>query len=316
MFTVNGTIHISFLHFPLETWQNWVTHTRSSSRYLVPSAIHPTIPIEAVGEASRWTTKLTEDIKKSVNAEYTVLLAVETLPSNWGVPDWDELTVSQALSVKLVQTILVDHSDIFSNSDVADQRSIHNLCCWQIISAAAPSLLVCPPMGQNQPDPPVDPMMARAAYVYDAAKPHHFEGNILMDEGYKDQSELMYYQYVKWRTTKSWDHVYWTLRGCLVVFCPRLDAPEYLQSEVLSTVTMLRTSSSGKSVAIVYSGKHVMAVSVDGNTVRHTPAVLVHDRKLSVQSGILMIIHLLGPQLGNKTYSGLSQQYESTTKNS
>ncbi|KAG8703581.1 hypothetical protein FRC09_004082 [Ceratobasidium sp. 395] len=312
IFTVNGTIHFSLLHFPLETWRNYVTQSRSDSRYLVRSAIRPTIPMESVGEASRWLTELSEDNRRLVGAEYKALLAVETLPSDWGVPDWGELSVSQTLSVKLVQAILIDHSDIFSNPDVADQRSMHNLCCWQVISAAAPSLLVCPPMSQKQLNPP-DPMMVRAGYVYDPAKPHRFQGNIVMAaSGYESEC----YRDMKERKTKSWDHVYWTLRGCLLVFCPRLDAPEYLQSEVLSSVTMLRKSPSGKSIAIIYSGKHIVAVSVDSNVIRHTPALLVHDRKLNIQSGILMMIHLLGAQLGNKTYGGLSQQHKPILKSS
>ncbi|KAF8600435.1 hypothetical protein BDV93DRAFT_559408, partial [Ceratobasidium sp. AG-I] len=129
-------------------------------------------------------------------------------------------------------------------------------------------------------------------------------GNLfLWDDRYDDE----YYETAKAQKNKSWDHRYWTLRGCLVTFCPRLDTPGFVKSEVLAAVQGLQRSPSAKSVALVYSGRQVMAVSISNGVVRHTPAVLFHNSKLAMKDGALLMMHLLNLRLGNKTFETLSQ---------
>ncbi|KAG8709091.1 hypothetical protein FRC08_018539 [Ceratobasidium sp. 394] len=282
-------------------------HSRSAPNYLVRSCLKSNTPLECIGAVSRWS-KLSLDTNR-IDEDYEYLRAIETQASDWGVPGWDELSVSQTLCTKLVQAILTDHADIFTNPDVADQRSMHNLCCWQLVSAAAPSLLVCPPMAQAQLDLPNTLVAPRFQLGSWHAGPHFFEGNIRMLEGL-EKYQLEFYQEMQERKMNAWDHVYWTLRGCLIMFCPRLDTPDHVKVEILSTVAALRRSPSGKSVAVVFSGKHVIAVSVDDGVIRHSPPLLVHDLKMNLQDGALLLVHLLNPQPGNKTYHHLSQRWE------
>ncbi|KAG9118952.1 hypothetical protein FRC07_006265 [Ceratobasidium sp. 392] len=265
--------------------------------------MHPSIPVELIATIFRWPT--VSNVDSTLDIAYKSLLAVETRTSDWGVPSWDELSVPQALSAKLVQAILVDHSDIFSNPDVAGQRSMHNLCCWQVISAAAPSLLVCPPMAENQQETSDVLMPPAGSGGRKGAKPHRFQGNIHLQHSCEEK-ESKFYQEMQETKSTSWDHLSWVLRGCLIVFCPRLDKPEYVRAEVVSTVAALKRSPTGKSVAVVYSSKHVIAVALDDTVVRHTPPLLVHDLKLNIQSGALLLGHLLDAQIGNKTFQGLS----------
>ncbi|KAG9096142.1 hypothetical protein FS749_009047 [Ceratobasidium sp. UAMH 11750] len=307
VFTVHGTIHFSLHHLPLDAWQRYVGHSRSAPNYLVRSCLKSNTPLECIGAVSRWS-KLSLDTNR-IDEDYEYLRAIETQASDWGVPGWDELSVSQTLCTKLVQAILTDHADIFTNPDVADQRSMHNLCCWQLVSAAAPSLLVCPPMAQAQLDLPNTLVAPRFQLGSWHAGPHFFEGNIRMLEGL-EKYQLEFYQEMQERKMNAWDHVYWTLRGCLIMFCPRLDTPDHVKVEILSTVAALRRSPSGKSVAVVFSGKHVIAVSVDDGVIRHSPPLLVHDLKMNLQDGALLLVHLLNPQPGNKTYHHLSQRWE------
>ncbi|KAG8727178.1 hypothetical protein FRC10_006334, partial [Ceratobasidium sp. 414] len=115
VFTVHGTIHFSLHHLPLETWKTYVGHSRSAPRSLVQSCLKSDTPLECIGTVSRWS-KLSLDTNQ-LGKRYESLNAVETQTSDWGVPSWDELSVSQTLCTKLVQAILVDHADVFRNPD-------------------------------------------------------------------------------------------------------------------------------------------------------------------------------------------------------
>ncbi|KAG8724355.1 hypothetical protein FRC09_019633 [Ceratobasidium sp. 395] len=302
--TVHGTIHFSLHHLPLATWKQHISHTRSAPNYLVWSTMKPSTPLEYIGTVWR-LPKVALDTNE-LDENYNRLHAVETKASDWGVPNWDDLSPSQALSVKLVQAILVDHADVFANPDVADQRSIHNLCCWQLVSAAAPSLLVCRPR-RDEPgyaESLMLPNIVDPGYA-EIAKPRYFQGNIHSTWG----DVPGFRETMREKKRDNWDYIRWTLRGCLIMFCPRLDTDEFVKSEVVATVAALNGSPSGKSVGVVYSGKHIMAVAVDSGIVRHTPALPVHDLKLNIQEGALLLVHLLSAQLDDKTFRGLSQRY-------
>ncbi|KAG8704102.1 hypothetical protein FRC08_002446 [Ceratobasidium sp. 394] len=310
VFTVHGTIHFSLHHLPLDAWQAYVGHSRSAPNYLVRSCLKSDTPLECIGTVSRWSKLLLDTSRPDDGYEY--LRAIETQASDWGVPGWDELPVSQTLCTKLVQAILIDHADIFTNPDVAGQRSMHNLCCWQVVSASAPSLLVCLPMKGDKLSDSDELVFQLGDEWPEEAKPHRFQGNIEMQKDFEGYETEWHYDRMKEMKQDNWDHVNWALRGCLITFCPRLDAPEFVKSEVVAMVAALKRSPSGKTVGIVYSGKHVVAVSIDGDMVRHTPALLVHDITLNIQDGALLLVHLLTAQLGNKTFESLSQTHDTT----
>ncbi|KAG9119713.1 hypothetical protein FRC07_005121 [Ceratobasidium sp. 392] len=152
---------------------------------------------------------------------------------------------------------------------------------------------------------------AGSSYYY-AAKPHRFLGNIVAYYSGWEENKSKYHQEMKELKLNNWDHLFWALRGCLIVLCPQLNEPEHVRAEVVTTVAAPKQSPTGKSVAVVYSGKHVIAVAVDGTVVRHTPPLLVHDLKLNIQIGALLLVHLLDAQIGNKTFQALSRRFKST----
>ncbi|KAG8778541.1 hypothetical protein FRC12_024932 [Ceratobasidium sp. 428] len=304
VFTVHGTIHFSLHYLPLATWRQYITFTTPSPPYgLARDAMDSSAPLEYIGTVWR-LPKVTLETRE-LDENYNSLHAVETKASDWGVPNWGDLSPSQALSIQLVQAILTDHADVFANPDVADQRGTHNLSCWQLVSAAAPSLLVCPPgldeSGYAESLPRSESEGYRFRWV--EGRDRCLRGNIHPARG----DVLEFRKIMREKKRDNWDYIRWTLRGCLIMFCPRLDTDELVKSEVVATVAALNGSPSGKSVGVVYSGKHVMAVAIDGGIVRHTPALLVHDLKLNIQDGALLLVHLLSSQLGNKTFRGLSQ---------
>ncbi|KAG8729898.1 hypothetical protein FRC12_020643 [Ceratobasidium sp. 428] len=96
VFTVHGTIHFSLHHLPLATWKQYISHTRSAPNYLVWSTMKPSTPLEYIGTVWR-LPKVALDTNE-LDENYNRLHAVETKASDWGVPDWDDLSPSQALS--------------------------------------------------------------------------------------------------------------------------------------------------------------------------------------------------------------------------
>lgn len=296
-------MHFSMHTIPHEGWIEYLGYTRSRDRALRgwddKCVLDSSTPLEYIGTVARWPEHNLDLVK--LQEDYALLSALETPCAGWGVPSLDRLSVSQSLSFKLVQAILIDHADIFSNPDVLCQRRLHNMCCWKIVSAAAPSLLRCLPMStpQLQGSDVLGKTLGGSH-----ARPPRLSPNLFL--WYEDNEE-QYYADVEANIDKSWDHLYWTLRGCLVGFCPRLDTPDFVKSEVLSAVEALKRSPSGKTVALIFSGRHVMAVSIGDRSIRHTPPVVVHDPKLAIQDGALLMIHLLNTRLGNKTFEALSQ---------
>lgn len=304
VFTVNGIVHFSLHTIPHRTWPQYLDYSRSYGDrywdYARCSLVLPNTPMEYIGNVSRWSKPDFDSAK--VAHEYASLSALETAPAEWGVPSWNSLSVSQKLSATLIQSVLLDHSVIFSNPDVAGARRSVNLCCWQLFSAAAPSLLHCPPTANAQLEESGILIDKKKPRWRGLSKPHSLQANThLWPDGERDD----YYKKAKANKEDTWDHIYWTLRGCLVGFCPRLDGPDFVKSEVLLAVDALKRSPSSKSVAILCSGRHVVAISLQEGTVRHTPALLVHDKTLVMQSGALLMIHLLEASTGNKNFENL-----------
>ncbi|KAF8595801.1 hypothetical protein BDV93DRAFT_563975 [Ceratobasidium sp. AG-I] len=285
VFTINGTIHFSLYTIPLQTWPKYLDYHRSYGNchggYPRRSVLRPDTPAEYIGSVSRWAEPELDYAK--VAQDYASLAALQTSPAEWGVPGWDTLSVSQNLSAKLVQTVLFDYPDIFSNPDVAGARRFVNLCCWQLVSAAAPSLLHCPPMSTAQLKES-DVLRSNDGFRPVIPKSHSLRANLDLWT-YRGIEE--YLAEARAGKTNTWDHIYWTLRGCLITFCPRLDTPDFVKLEVKLAIDALKRSPSRKSVAIICSGKRVVAASFHGGIVHHTPALLIHNKTLAIQSGTL-----------------------------
>ncbi|CUA77003.1 hypothetical protein RSOLAG22IIIB_12468 [Rhizoctonia solani] len=73
-----------------------------------------------------------------------------------------------------------------------------------------------------------------------------------------------------------------------------LDEPAYMTHEVVRMVQHLRKNGRTEGVGIIMSGWHVMAVTVHGSDVRHSPVLDLHDGK-EPKDGALLLMHLLSP---------------------
>ncbi|KAG8794093.1 hypothetical protein FRC12_000529 [Ceratobasidium sp. 428] len=100
-------------------------------------------------------------------------------------------------------------------------------------------------------------------------------------------------------TDYNLDHQYHWFRGCLVVFCPRLDATEYAEYETVQMVQNLRKYGRTRATGIVFSGRHIMAVQIDGATVHRSKRLPFYCAGMDCQSGFLLATHLLSPLLTN-----------------
>ncbi|KAG9079949.1 hypothetical protein FS749_008177 [Ceratobasidium sp. UAMH 11750] len=233
------------------------------------------IPNEYLTTARQWLAP-TFNIDAALQLYETLQPRVIGL-EEWGAPTWDTLSLAQHLAVQLVETTIVDN---YTKLGVPDRSSRHfeiATICWKIACAAAPSHLLCPA---------VEASMSR---------------NMLY-ASHKLANRQCYY-IIK----KDMHRMYCWFRGCLVTICIRLDEDLYVKREVGLMAKFLRNRGRTSGLGIVMSSRQMVAVSVDGPEVRHSPALDIHDvswspghdteYKPTLGSGLLLLIHLLSPAL-------------------
>ncbi|KAG8705130.1 hypothetical protein FRC08_001828 [Ceratobasidium sp. 394] len=284
-FTINGLMHFRLDNMPPGSLDSyfWVTPDPEdpTENHLQAYAHPPRTPVEYIATVSRWPPPDFDIVW--VREEYAKLAPLILPASDWGAPTWTSLTVSQQLSASLVQTILLDNPEILSNPDAIPIRDSFNVCCWQLLSAAAPSHLRCP----------VDPPPSNSA--------RHFHTVPIKDLGRAPKHwncvTPHYFTLLTRRETWGITRNYYWFRGCLVAFRPRLDQVEYVEYETVQIVHQLRKFGRTNGIGLVFSGRHILAVAVDGDTVRCSHPLLFHDVKMKSQDGFLLATHLLCPML-------------------
>ncbi|KAG9080030.1 hypothetical protein FS749_008157 [Ceratobasidium sp. UAMH 11750] len=233
------------------------------------------IPNEYLTTARQWLAP-TFNIDAALQLYETLQPRVIGL-GEWGAPTWDTLSLAQHLAVQLVETTIVDN---YTKLSVPDRSSRHfeiATICWKIACAAAPSHLLCPAVETSRSE----------SMLYASHK-------IVNNECYSI-------------IEKDKHRTYYWFRGCLVTVCIRLDEDLHVKREVGLMAKFLRNRGRTGGLGIVVSGRQMVAVSVDGLEIRHSPALDIHDAswspgrdaeyKLTLGNGLLLLIHLLSPAL-------------------
>ncbi|KAG8705145.1 hypothetical protein FRC08_001818 [Ceratobasidium sp. 394] len=280
-FTINALMHFRLDNMPPGTLCSrfWRIYTPGSGgkQTSIPTFAHPPgTPIEYIGTVARWPPP-NFDVSRA-HEEYTQLAPIVLPTDDSGVPTWTCLTVGQRLSADLVQTVLLDHAEKLSNPDM-NKRYSFGVCCWQLLSAAAPCHLKLPATTENDP--------RQESYTHSQLKRNPFQSCLTPH----------YESFFGSFGGESVDHQYHWFRGCLVVFCPRLDNAQYVEYEAVRIVENLRKYGRSTGVGIAFSGRHILAVAVDGDAVRCSHPLFFHDAKMQCQTGFLLATHLLSPLL-------------------
>ncbi|QRV88386.1 CHD5 domain protein [Ceratobasidium sp. AG-Ba] len=281
-FTINGVLHFRLDNMPpgelnSHFWWTYDEDGKASRQILVHP---PHTPIEYIATVARWPLPKTDPSLE--HDKYVLLNPALISIHEWGAPSWTTLSIPQQLCADLVQTILLDHAQTLSNPDLTGEeymRYIFGVCCWQLLSATAPCLLELPDEG------PEDPAFCHS--ISRLSRNNHYN---CITPYYKPDLEYSYNPYYS-----HLDHWYLRFRGCLVVFVPRLDVPECVEYEVVHMVEQLRSYGRTHGTGIIFAGRHILAVSVDGDLVRRSPTLLFHDAKMQCQEGFLLVTHLLSP---------------------
>ncbi|KAG8765465.1 hypothetical protein FRC12_007485 [Ceratobasidium sp. 428] len=278
-FTINGLMHFRLDNMPPGSLNKYFCRTasRGSPVYIhIPTFAHPpSTPAEYIATVSRWPPPAF-DVSK-VQKEYKKLAPSITSIEEWGAPTWNNLTTAQQLSENLVQATLRDSAEKLSNSDVVSMRPSFGLCLWQLMCAAAPHLCCLPDSdstawGQGRYAPVISlANLEGKAHRLSCVTPHYSE---------LDGKRDIYHKF------------YW-FRGCLVVFCPALDDAVYVEHETVLMVNNIRKYGRTSGTGIAFSGRHLLAVAVDGDMVRCSESLLFHDAKMNIQDGFLLATHLL-----------------------
>ncbi|KAG8795337.1 hypothetical protein FRC12_015771 [Ceratobasidium sp. 428] len=290
-FTINGRMHFRLDNMPPGSIDRYfwrVPNPENPGYTCIPTFAHPpSTPAEYIATVSRWPFP-NFDISRTHN-EYKTLGSVLLSIEEWGAPTWTSLTAAQQLSENLVQTLLRDSAETLSNPDLARKRPTFGVCLWQLFSAAAPSHLCCPPdpglsASKSSRDTFIRPIEeVRKSGYPSCITPHYLD--LDLEPVYVDHH------------TSRLEHKYYWFRGCLVVFCPRLDDTEYVEHRTILMVQNLRKYGRTTGIGLIFSGRQVLAVAVDGKTVRCSPPLLFHDAKMNIQDGFLLVTHLLSPYL-------------------
>ncbi|KAG8742865.1 hypothetical protein FRC10_000844 [Ceratobasidium sp. 414] len=279
-FTINTLMHFRLDNMPSRTLSScfWLVYTPGSGgeETCIPTFAHPpSTPVEHIATVARWP--LPDFDISQAHEGYAKLAPVILSTDEWGAPTWTGLTVAQQLSADLVQTVLLDNAETLSNPDM-NKRHPFGVCCWQLLSAAAPCHLKLP--AQTEGDP-------HYFYTLSQLKANKFQS--CLTPHYDSSCDFFGHE--------DLDHRYHWFRGCLVAFCPRLDVVQYVEHETVQMVENLRKYGRTTGIGIAFSGRHILAVAVDGDTVHCSHPLLFHDAKSQCQTGFLLATHLLSPLL-------------------
>ncbi|EUC54779.1 CHD5 domain protein, putative [Rhizoctonia solani AG-3 Rhs1AP] len=271
VFTVNGILHFKFDNLP---------RVQASSlrpgfaEYLEgpEDSPEPKIPEEHLTSLTFWP-QFTFDAEKD-QQEYSALQPTVATLSEWNAPTWDTLSVSQHLSVSLIKTLVYDYSGELALCYYSCLWDKLGVFCWKVANAAATSHLLCPPVDTSP--------QTNTICVLDIDYPYKHRISSL------DLTTHCYLEYKGASRRFCW------FRGCLVTFCPRLDDPAYMTHKVVQMIQKLRKNDRIQGVGVIMSGWHVVAVTVNGSEVRHSPVLELHDGK-EPKDGALLLMHLLSP---------------------
>ncbi|CAE6394474.1 unnamed protein product [Rhizoctonia solani] len=278
VFTVNGVLHFRFDNMP-------PVRASGSELALVdylegPNHEHspdlPQIPADCLTSIDLWP-RLYHDAPEA-QSQYEALQAIVVPQSEWTSLSWDTLSVSQHLSAILIKTLVYDYSDELALCHYSCIWPKIGMFCWRASNAAAASNLLCPPIDA--------PTQGNKMYVFDIDHPD------------KDKMQALHsgdHRYLEYETAMR--RFYW-FHGCLITFCPRVDEPVYMAYKVVQLANYVQSHDQGNGVGIIMSGWHIVAVTVDGSEVRHSPVLDLHDGK-ELKDGILLLMHLLSPTFTN-----------------
>ncbi|CAE6437033.1 unnamed protein product [Rhizoctonia solani] len=160
VFTVNGTVHFRLDNMPPQQ----ISPTGFISMQCLMSYKRVEIPYEYLKTVDSWPPPRFDTIRAEL--EYNELQPLIVPLSEWGVPNWEVLTVPQKLASSLVKTLIEDYTDELALAHYPSVWHKVGLFCWQVVNTAAPSHLICPPLNST---PKTSSLYAAKVHLGDTA---------------------------------------------------------------------------------------------------------------------------------------------------
>ncbi|KAB5589402.1 CHD5 domain containing protein [Ceratobasidium theobromae] len=218
-----------------------------------------------------------------VQQRYNDLQAAIVSPSEWGAPTWETLSISQQLSVRVLEPLVRVSSYTVGAAHFSQCRDNIEKFCYHVFSVAAPSDIICAPQAE----------------AYHVLHQENTSIRLTAGESVKEFFKKCKEVDRKWFSPRL-ENVLLGLyrprrfRGCLIVFCTRLDEPISLMHEVGRVVEILWKSAQTR-VGILVSRWQIVAVAIHGSKVCHSPALDFNNHCGELCDGILLMMHLLSP---------------------
>ncbi|KAB5591635.1 hypothetical protein CTheo_4935 [Ceratobasidium theobromae] len=206
-----------------------------------------------------------------VRQKYNDLQAAIVSASEWGAPTWENLSISQQLSICVLKPLVRESSYTVGPAFLSRNRGDIGDFCYRVISITAPSDIICP--SQAEAD----------LGLYPRGPSKQFTGTLRDRRWFSPMLEDIYHHRL---------YITSRFRGCLIALCSRLDEPVSLMHEVGRAVEILRKYTHTR-VGILISRWQIVAVAIHGSKVCHSPALDFNNRDGELCDGILLMMYLL-----------------------
>ncbi|CAE6521943.1 unnamed protein product [Rhizoctonia solani] len=238
-------------------------------------------------------------------AKYRALESIVVPATEWGIPTWEDLSVSQQFSIELGLDYIDNHSFIFVYGFRSDQPEMVQFC-WNALCASVPALPIFEPDRWRLPVQTLVSGFNEHTWPGHRGTPPSFrlDHDPPNDRNYlffPDGSCLLFRKPYYMDPSKDSDKGYFWVRGCLVTFCVQLVESVYVAYEVEHMVQKMRQSPkvTAESVGIILSSQHqIVVVALDGPRVRHSPVLdigAMDGKPGRASEGRLLLTRLLSP---------------------
>ncbi|KEP50059.1 hypothetical protein V565_087240 [Rhizoctonia solani 123E] len=280
-FTVDGSTHFKLDDMPPESiGLEFFFEDEYPGRVLqVNTRSQPQLSRHLTTVVDLWPGPLF-DVDKA-QEEYETLNPTILPYSKWKLPTWSTLSVSQKFAMKRLQIVLDKYSHILDKGYLIHDSRFLGCICWQITCASTHVLPICP---------------TRDSLSY---------SNSLTLMGFKDFERGHFARVLQpeptpygWNPDSFCYREYLRIAGCMVAYCPILDQPAFVASEVRQMVDNIRNSKGPlNGTGIILSGRHALVVRVEMNEsglrVCHSPVMDIYDCEGRVSEGALLLVHFL-----------------------
>ncbi|KDN43235.1 hypothetical protein RSAG8_06202, partial [Rhizoctonia solani AG-8 WAC10335] len=243
VFTVNGSTHFKFDDMPPGLELFFYFDENLDEELLVDTRSRPELSKHLTTCVDLWPGPFF-DVNKA-QEEYESLEPTILSFTEWELPTWSTLSVGQKFAMQRLQMVLDKHSQTLDQGYIDRNGCSLGTICWQMTRASTHVLPICP----RQDSQSYDTSLALMG---------------LEDLGRGRVASTNPCNPCRWNPDSFRCREHPRIAGCKVAYCPILDQPAFVASEVAQIVNNIRNDKGlSNGTGIILSGRHTLAVRVE-----------------------------------------------------